>query len=160
MNLDATDRAIINALQGGFPISERPFQDAAQKMGLGEDELITRIDALLGAGVLSRFGPMINAEKMGGGLTLAALCVPDADFDRITELVNAHPEVAHNYQREHDFNMWFVIATETPEGIDETISAIEAETGLEVLNVPKMEEFFIGLNFSLQEQDFQVEEKP
>lgn len=151
MNLDATDRAIINALQCGFPIAERPFQDAAQKMGLGEDELIKRIDALLGAGVLSRFGPMINAEKMGGGLTLAALCVPDADFDRITELVNAHPEVAHNYQREHDFNMWFVIATETPEGIDETINAIEAETGLEVLNVPKMEEFFIGLNFQLQE---------
>lgn len=151
MNLDATDRAIINALQGGFPLSDRPYQDAAQKLDLDEDALIERIKALLDGGVLSRFGPMIHAEKMGGGLTLAALRVAPADFERITQLVNAHPEIAHNYRRNHDFNMWFVIATETPEGIDETIAAIERETGLEVLNVPKLEEFFIGLNFQVED---------
>ncbi|MDH5772078.1 MAG: Lrp/AsnC family transcriptional regulator [Rhodospirillaceae bacterium] len=147
--LDQHDKDIINALQGGFPICERPYLEAAKKLGLNEDELIKRIESLLSNGALSRFGPLINAERMGGGLTLAALAVNEDDFDRVAELVNAHPQVAHNYEREHEYNMWFVIATETPEQVEQTIKKIELETGLQVLNVPKLEEFFIGLRFDL-----------
>ena len=147
--LDQHDKDIINALQGGFPICERPYLEAAKKLGLNEDELIKRIESLLSNGALSRFGPLINAERMGGGLTLAALAVNEDDFDRVAELVNAHPQVAHNYEREHEYNMWFVIATETPEQVEQIIKKIELETGLQVLNVPKLEEFFIGLRFDL-----------
>ncbi len=147
--LDAQDRLVINALQGGFPICDRPYLEAGAALGMGEDELITRIDGMLKSGVLSRFGPLVNAERMGGGLTLAALSVPQDDFERVAELVNAHPEIAHNYEREHEYNMWFVIATETRQEIEKIINAIENETGLSVLNVPKMEEFFIGLKFEV-----------
>ena len=147
--LDQHDKDIINALQGGFPVCERPYLEAAKKLDLSEDDLIKRIEALLNSGALSRFGPLINAERMGGGLTLAALAVNEDDFDRVVELVNAHPQVAHNYEREHEYNMWFVIATETPEQVEQTIKKIELETGLQVLNVPKLEEFFIGLRFDL-----------
>ncbi|MDH5488505.1 MAG: AsnC family transcriptional regulator [Rhodospirillaceae bacterium] len=147
--LDQHDKDIINALQGGFPVCERPYLEAAKKLGLSEDDLIKRIEALLNSGALSRFGPLINAERMGGGLTLAALAVNEDDFDRVAELVNAHPQVAHNYEREHEYNMWFVIATETPEQVEQIIKKIELETGLQVLNVPKLEEFFIGLRFDL-----------
>ena len=147
--LDAQDRLVINALQGGFPICERPYLEAGAALGMDEDELISRIDALLESGVLSRFAPLVNAERMGGGLTLAALSVPKDDFERVAELVNAHPEIAHNYEREHEYNMWFVIASETKQEIEKTINAIETETGLSVLNVPKMEEFFIGLKFEV-----------
>ncbi|MDH5189358.1 MAG: Lrp/AsnC family transcriptional regulator [Rhodospirillaceae bacterium] len=148
-SLDQHDKDIINALQGGFPICERPYLAAAKELNLTEDELIKRIESLLGNGALSRFGPLINAERMGGGLTLAALAVDEENFDRVAELVNAHEEIAHNYEREHGYNMWFVIATETPEQVAQTIKKIELETGLVVLNVPKLEEFFIGLRFDL-----------
>ncbi|MCK5546611.1 MAG: AsnC family transcriptional regulator [Rhodospirillaceae bacterium] len=147
--LDDQDRSIINALQGGFPVCDRPYLEAASRLGISEDELISRIEALLKSGVLSRFGPLVNAERMGGGLTLAALSVAEDDFERVAELVNAHPEIAHNYEREHEYNMWFVIATETKQEISTIINAIEAETGLSVLNVPKMEEFFIGLKLEV-----------
>ena len=147
--LDDQDRSIINALQGGFPVCDRPYLEAASRLDISEDELISRIEALLKSGVLSRFGPLVNAERMGGGLTLAALSVAEDDFERVAELVNAHPEIAHNYEREHEYNMWFVIATETKQEISTIINAIEAETGLSVLNVPKMEEFFIGLKLEV-----------
>ena len=147
--LDQHDKDIINALQGGFPICERPYLEAAKSLGLSEDDLIKRIEALLNSGALSRFGPLINAERMGGGLTLGALAVAENDFDRVAEIVNAYSQVAHNYEREHEYNMWFVIATETPEQVEQTIKKIEIETGLQVLNVPKLEEFFIGLRFDL-----------
>ena len=149
ITLDEQDRSIINALQGGFPVCDRPYLEAATDIGISEDELIARIEALLESGVLSRFGPLVNAERMGGGLTLAALSVDEDDFERVAELVNAHPEIAHNYEREHEYNMWFVIATETKQEIEKIIKEIEAETGLSVLNVPKMEEFFIGLKLEV-----------
>lgn len=149
MSLDAADRAIINGLQGGFPVSERPFGEAAQKLGIEEGELIARIERLLADGKLSRFGPLYHAERMGGGLTLAALSVPSEDYERVTELVNALPAVAHNYAREHKLNMWFVLATETPEGIQAAIAEIERLTGYPVFNMPKLEEYYIGLFFEV-----------
>ncbi len=145
--MDATDRKIVNQLQGGFPISARPYAEAAATLGLAEDELIARLARLLADGVLTRFGPLYHAERLGGALTLAAMKVPEHDFDRIAALVNAHPEVAHNYERQHEFNMWFVLATETPERIHDVITVIEGETGCKVINLPKLEEFYVGLRF-------------
>ncbi len=145
--MDDVDRAIVNQLQGGFPICERPYAEAAAELGLGEDELIRRVEALLAAGTLTRFGPMYHAERLGGALTLAAMKIPLDDFERVNAIVNGFPEVAHNYAREHEFNMWFVLATETPERIGEVIAEIEQATGCKVYNMPKLEEFFVGLRF-------------
>ncbi len=117
---------------------------------MDEDGLINGIRELLADGYLTRFGPLFNAEQMGGGLTLAALAVPrDADYDRIAELVNAFPEVAHNYAREHTLNMWFVLATETHGEIAEVIEKIEAVTALKVFNLPKLEEYRLGFKVSI-----------
>ena len=145
--MDTTDRNIINNLQGGFPLSERPYAEAAARLGLTEDELIQRLDGLLEKGALTRFAPMYHAERLGGALTLAAMKISPPDFERVAEIVNGFPEVAHNYAREHEFNMWFVLATETPARINEVIGAIEKATGYAVYNMPKLEEFFVGLRF-------------
>ncbi len=145
--MDAADREIINSLQGGFPVCERPYAEAAAKLGLTEDELIQRLDVMLESNLLTRFGPLFHAERLGGALTLAAMKIPPQDFERVAEIVNGFPEVAHNYAREHAFNMWFVLATETPERIGEVIGAIEKATGYPVCNMPKLEEFFVGLRF-------------
>ncbi|WP_163557757.1 AsnC family transcriptional regulator [Halomonas sp. NO4] len=144
--LDAADRGIVNRLQEGLPLVAAPYAAVAAELGLSEGELLYRLERLLESGVLSRFGPMYHAERLGGGLTLAALAVPEPDYARVTERVNAFPEVAHNYRREHRLNMWFVLATETPERIGEVIAAIETATGLPVYNMPKQEEFHVRLH--------------
>jgi DNA-binding Lrp family transcriptional regulator len=104
---------------------------------------------MLDDGALSRFGPMYHAEQLGGALSLAAMEVPSADFDRVAEIVNGFPEVAHNYERAHALNMWFVLATERPERVPAVIGEIERATGYRVYNMPKQEEFFVGLRFVL-----------
>jgi DNA-binding Lrp family transcriptional regulator len=143
--MDDTDRRIVNALQGGFPVCDEPFAAVAETLGIGAGELITRLRALLDRGVLSRFGPQYQVERMGGRFVLAALAVPEADFERVAALVNAFDEVAHNYRRDHRLNMWFVLATETPEQIPEAARQIEAATGLPVYLFPKEREYFVQL---------------
>ena len=146
--MDELDRAIINRLQGGFPLCARPYAAAAAALGSDEATLIARIGALLANGTLTRFGPLYDAERMGGAFTLCALCVPEDDFERVAARVNAHAEVAHNYARDHAFNMWFVLATAAPAGIARVIGAIEAETGLTVYDFPREAEYFIDLRLA------------
>jgi DNA-binding Lrp family transcriptional regulator len=143
--VDAIDRRIIDGLHGGFPVCERPYAAAAGDLGLTEDELIARLERLLDDGTLTRFGPLFDAQKLGGALTLAAMAVPRADYERVAAIVNARAEVAHNYAREHALNMWFVLATATPEGIAEAIAGIERATGLPVLSFPREREYFVEL---------------
>lgn len=143
--MDELDKKILNHLQTGFPIAEQPYRLVAEELGMAEEELLQRLQALLDEGVLSRFGPMYHAEQMGGGLTLVALKVPEERFDQVAEIVNAFPEVAHNYARNHVLNMWFVLATERPERIAEVIADIERLTGLAVYNMPKSQEYYVGL---------------
>lgn len=145
MVMDSADKAIVNRLQQGFPICDSPFRRVAEELGLTESDLLARVQAMLDEGVLSRFGPMYHAEQMGGALTLAALKVPEPRFDEVAEIVNAFPEVAHNYARNHSLNMWFVLATENPEQISAVIGQIEAATGLTVYNMPKISEYYVGL---------------
>jgi DNA-binding Lrp family transcriptional regulator len=143
--MDETDRRIVNALQGGFPVCDEPYAAVAATLGIGAGELIDRLRALLDRGVLSRFGPQYQIERLGGRFVLAALAVPEADFDRVTARVNAFDEVAHNYRREHRLNMWFVLATETAEQIPLVAGRIEAATGLPVYLFPKEREYFVEL---------------
>lgn len=142
--VDPTGRAIINGLQGGFPLTHRPFRDAGAELGLTEGELIEGVGDLIETGNLSRFGPLWNAELLGGGICLAAIAVPPERFEEVAELVNAHPEVAHNYERSHALNMWFVVSAENAERIDQVIADIERETGLAVYAMRKTREFFVG----------------
>jgi len=145
--MDQLDKNIINTLQYDFPVCERPFAQLAETLNSTEDELIRRVQSMLDSGLLTRFGPMYNAVNMGGALSLCAMKVPEDRFDEVTEQVNAFPEVAHNYQRDHEMNMWFVLATETQQDLENTLDAIENTTGISVYNMPKQKEFFVGLHF-------------
>lgn len=143
--MDTIDRAIINNLQEGLAVCERPYLEAAQRVGLSEDELLVRLTRMLAEGVLTRIGPLYQIERMGGAFTLAALHAPLAEYERIAQQVNALPQIAHNYAREHELNMWFVIATEMPEEITCVIDTIEQQTGCKVFNFPKSREYFVEL---------------
>ncbi len=143
--MDELERAIVNRLQGGFPLSERPYDAAARELGTDEATLIAKLQAMLDAGTLTRFGPMYDAERLGGAFTLCAMSVPAEDFERVAALVNAHPEVAHNYERAHRYNMWFVLATGSRAQIPQVIAAIEAQAGYPLLDLPREQEYFIDL---------------
>ena len=145
MNLTALEREFINKYQGNFPLQDRPFKTIADRLHCSEDELIKTVENLKSENLLTRFGPLYDAALLGGGLTLAAIAVPEDRYEAVTEMVNAYPEVAHNYRREHTLNMWFVLATETPGEIDNILHAIEQTTKLKVYNFPKQHEFYIGL---------------
>lgn len=145
--MDDTDRRIVNALQGGFPISRTPFADAAAPLGLTGAELIARIRALRDSGVLTRFGPLYNADRFGGHNTLVAMAVPAERFDAVAAIVNSFPEVAHNYAREHELNMWFVVAAENRQRVDAVLTEVQARTGLAVYDMPKQREFHVCLRF-------------
>src|SRR6056297_3111410 len=146
-DLTPLDRAIVNAFQGGFPVAERPFEPAAAALGergidVTAEELCGRVRELDEAGVLSRFGPLVNAEAIGGTATLVAMHAPPERFDEVAETVNAHREVAHNYEREHPhLNMWFVLSVAEPSEVGRVLAEIEAETGQETYDMPKQREF-------------------
>ncbi len=146
--MDELDRRIINGLQGSFPVEPRPFRAAARNLGTDEATLLNRLQALLEQGVLTRFGPLYNADRLGGAFTLCAMSVPAAEFERVAAAVNAFAEVAHNYEREHRLNMWFVLATADPARIAQVVARIEAETGCAVLELPKEEEYFVDLRLA------------
>ncbi|WP_206485687.1 Lrp/AsnC family transcriptional regulator [Thalassotalea sp. G2M2-11] len=143
--LSSLERALINVLQHGLPVCEKPFEQVAEQVGSDEQTVISTLNQLLEQKVLTRFGPMYDAACLGGAFTLAALSVPDDKFEQVTEQVNSFEQIAHNYKRDHDYNMWFVIATESQQEIEQVVKAIEAKTGFSVLNVPKLEEFYVGL---------------
>ena len=145
--MDELKRRLIDDWQSGFPLCERPFAVVAERLGTSEDAVLQALRELLADGTLTRFGPLYQIERLGGAFSLAALQAPEADFDRIAGIVNGFPEVAHNYQREHAFNMWFVLATETPAGMNDTVERIATATGLPVFNFPKEREYFIEARF-------------
>jgi DNA-binding Lrp family transcriptional regulator len=152
-------RLFLNRYQGGFPLTELPFAQVAAEFGITGGELIDLIRDMLDEGVLSRFGPLYDAASMGGAITLAALSVPEERYQAVTESVNALAEVAHNYRREHRLNMWFVVATESPELLQAALERIEQEVNLPVYDFPKLQTFYLGLWLQV-EADGSVSTRP
>jgi DNA-binding Lrp family transcriptional regulator len=152
---DLTDleRAVINAFQGGFPVVERPFEPAAAALrqrgvDVSAGRLLETVTSMDESGVLSRFGPLVNAEAIGGTATLVAMHAPPDRFDEIADTVNDHREVAHNYEREHPhLNMWFVLSVADADRVEGVLESIEQETGQETYNLPKQREFRVEAKF-------------
>lgn len=141
---------LIDHLHGGFPLDDRPFATVAQQLGWSEEQVLERLQQLLAQGVLTRFGPLFQIERAGGQFVLAAIAVPEERFDAVNLVVNSFPEVAHNYRRTHQLNMWFVVAAESPALAQDAIARIEDAAGLQVYAFPKEEEYFVELRLSAQ----------
>jgi DNA-binding Lrp family transcriptional regulator len=139
------ERKVINRLQLDFPICNSPFEKVAKELEISEQQLLACLKKLTKEGVLTRFGPLFDVKKMGGNFSLCAMQVCDEKFKAVTDILNSMPEVAHNYQREHELNMWFVLATETQEDIKTSISKIEKISACRVYDFPKQKEFFVKL---------------
>ena len=145
--MDDLDRRLINRLQLGLPLVRHPWQVLASELESSSSELRARLQHLLSDGILTRFGPMFDIERLGGAFTLAALAVPEERFEAVAGQLHAMPEEAHNYRREHLWNMWFVLGCASEQGIAQTLQRIETLTGLPLLNLPKEETYHVGLYF-------------
>ena len=147
VQLDRRDRILLNHAQGGFPVVSRPYAAVGEAVGMSEEEVLFRLRHLVKTGALNRFGPVLNARQMGGERTLAALHVPPERFEEVAAVVNRLPTVSHNYERDHHYNMWFVVSSDDEAEVERTLQAIERETGLRPLDLPALEEYFVEINF-------------
>ncbi len=139
---------LINEFQRDFPLAPEPFTLLAHRLATDEATVLTTLAQLQGEGVVSRVGAVFAPRRVGAS-TLAALPAPLDRLDDIAALISAHPEVNHNYEREHRYNLWFVVTARDEASLRKTLAEIEAETGCRVLSLPLEDEFYIDLGFSL-----------
>jgi DNA-binding Lrp family transcriptional regulator len=150
--MDKFDREILDALQKEFPLSERPYQVIARKVGSSEREVWQRVVAMVKSGVIRRLGVSLDSRKLGYASTLAAVSVPEAQVLTAAEVINAYPDVTHCYQRKDAFNIWFTVIASSEQRILEVLEEIRQalELGDErILNVPVQRLFKLDARFTL-----------
>ncbi|MCE8004629.1 Lrp/AsnC family transcriptional regulator [Billgrantia ethanolica] len=146
--LDSLDRRLIDAFQRELPLCERPFAAMAERLGASEAQVIERLQRLQHDQVLSRVGPVFDHARAGASL-LAAVAVPEAERDRVAAAINRSPGVNHNYLREHDFNLWFVMTAADEQQLEARLEALEEELGYAVLRLPMVAAYHIDLGFPI-----------
>ncbi len=150
--IDGIDAAIVDGYQSGFPIEERPFRAVGAALGISETEALSRVERLRERGIFRRFGAVLNPPVIGSS-TLAAIRSPEERFDDHAEIVNGYRQVNHNYRRDHEWNMWFVVTAGSRERRDEILAEIEERTGCAVLNLPMLTDYYIDLEFPVVNDD-------
>ena len=148
MNLNPVELKLLDGYQRGFPLVPRPYLAIAEATGLGETEVIEIYARLREKGALGRIGAVVTPNSAGAS-TLAAIAVPPARRDQVAALVSEQAEVNHNYEREHAFNLWFVVTAADARAVEEVLRRIERLTGLAVLDLPLVRPYHIDLGFPL-----------
>jgi len=150
--LDEVDGALVDGFQSGFPVEERPFRAVGEALGVSEAGALERVERLREQGVFRRFGAVLNPPVIGSS-TLAAVSAPEDRFEAVADVVNGYRQVNHNYRRDHEWNMWFVVTAGTREKRDAILDEIEERTGLPVLRLPMLTDYYIDLEFPVVNDD-------
>lgn len=145
-------KQLLNDYQRDFPLSPTPYRDIADKLGISEHEVIDALTELNEADVITRIGPVIPPNLVGVS-TLAAMSVPPADTLAVAEIISKRSEVNHNYEREHRFNLWFVIIASSQSHLQNVIAELEQQTGYNIMSLPLLDDYFIDLSFKLDLDD-------
>lgn len=148
VRLTALEKCLLNEYQRGFPLCPAPYAEIAGQLGVSETAVIDTLAALQRRGLISRVGPVIAPNKAGAS-TLAAMAVPVERLQEVAGIVNRYGEVNHNYEREHEFNLWFVVTARNQARVAEVLDEISTATGLQVLDLPLERSFYINLGFPL-----------
>lgn len=145
---DALEFHLLNDFQRDFPLCPAPFAELAARLGVGEKVILGRLEKLRREGKISRVGAVFAPKRIGAS-TLAAMAVPPERLEAVAEVVNRFPEVNHNYEREHRYNLWFVVTAASESRLQASLGAIERAAGFPILTLPLLEEFHIDLGFPL-----------
>lgn len=155
--LNSLERHLLNDYQHDFPLVARPFKKIADELGSTEEVVIETIKQLQETGFISRVGAVFRANSVGAS-TLAAMAIPEDELENIATMVNEYSEVNHNYQREHHYNLWFVLTASDEHTLNTILDDIEYRTGHAVMYLPMIEDFHIDLGFDL-DFDSKIEQK-
>ncbi|MEJ2590519.1 MAG: Lrp/AsnC family transcriptional regulator, partial [Candidatus Thiodiazotropha sp.] len=147
--LSDLERRLLNDFQDGFPLTPRPFERIAERVGANEHAVMRTLERLQAKRMISRVGPVFRPNRIGAS-TLAAMEVPPARLEEVAAIVNGYGEVNHNYEREHALNLWFVVTASDRAALQAVLREIETRSGLEVIDLPMIEDFHINLGFPLQ----------
>ncbi len=148
-SFSALEKRVLNDFQHALPLSATPFADMAQQLGVSEDEILSTVSKLQHDGVISRVGPVFTPNRIGVS-TLAAMSIPEAELECVARIVSAFAEVNHNYERDHEFNLWFVVTASSEEHLDIVLHEIEQHAEYPLMSLPMLEDYFIDLGFNLQ----------
>jgi DNA-binding Lrp family transcriptional regulator len=148
-SFSALEKRVLNDFQHDLPLSATPFADIAQQLGVSENEILSTVSKLQNDGVISRVGPVFTPNRIGVS-TLAAMSIPEAELECVARIISAFPEVNHNYERDHNFNLWFVVTASSEEHLDIVLHEIEQHAEYPLMSLPMLEDYFIDLGFDLQ----------
>lgn len=147
--LTELEKRLLNDFQREFPLSSTPFADLALELGVSQQEVIDRLRSLVERGAISRIGAVLRPKRVGAS-TLAAMAVPKSRLNKVATLVNSYPQVNHNYEREHRYNLWFVVTAGDEDELQYVLKDIEQHSGIPVLSLPMLDDYHIDLGFQLQ----------
>jgi DNA-binding Lrp family transcriptional regulator len=148
LKLSDLQKKLLNDFQRNFPLTPKPYADIAKQFGVSENDVLGALNELDEKQCISRIGAIIPPNQIGVS-TLAAMSVPENEIERVAAQINQYSEVNHNYEREHEVNLWFVLIAQNAAHLDKVITSIENESGYPVLRFPLIKEFFIDLSFHL-----------
>lgn len=150
--LSKFEQRLLNDFQRDFPLSPRPFAAVAGHLGVAENNVIATLTALRARGMVSRVGPVFRPGRLGASM-LAAMAVPRERLEAVAALVNSYPQVNHNYEREHAYNLWFVLAADSRRVLNILLDEIERRARLPLLRLPMLTDYHIDLGFTLKWED-------
>ena len=142
------EQHLLNDFQHNLPLGATPFADMATQLGISEDEVMHTLRRLQSDGAISRIGPVFRPNRVGVS-TLAAMAIPQDELECVARVISAFPEVNHNYEREHEFNLWFVVTASSEEHLDIVLHEIEQHAGYPLMSLPMLEDYFIDLGFDI-----------
>ncbi len=149
LSLSALEKRLLNDFQHDLPLSATPYADIAVQLGVSEDEVLNTVRKLQDDGVISRVGPVFTPNRIGVS-TLAAMSIPAQELECVARIISAFPEVNHNYERDHEFNLWFVVTASSEEHLGIVLHEIEQHAEYPLMSLPMLEDYFIDLGFKLQ----------
>ena len=143
------EQRLLNEFQHGMPLTPNPYADIARQLGVYETTVLETLQRLQTEGVISRVGAVFRPNRIGAS-TLAAIAIPVEELEEVAAIVSEFTEVNHNYEREHRFNLWFVVVADDEDRLESVLAEIEAGCGYPVLDLPLLNEYFIDLGFDLK----------
>lgn len=150
--LSPLHKQLLNNYQQDFPLTATPYLSIAEQLGVSEDQVLSAFQSLSQQNYISRIGPVIAPNSIGAS-ALVAMAIPEADLQRVADLISAYPNVNHNYERENRFNLWFVLMADDSGQLETLISEIEQQTGYAAMLLPMLADYYINLGFELNLND-------
>jgi DNA-binding Lrp family transcriptional regulator len=148
---DPVDLKLLDLLQDEFPLNSSPWETIGEKIGLSGGEVLSRVQDLHSRGIIRSISPILETGRIGLlASTLVAMQVPGPDIPTVVAIINEYPQVSHNYEREHDYNVWFTISTRDKDECAKMVQEIIARTGIppeSVLNLVTLERYKIDVRF-------------